>query len=275
MRDFESFLKEKSACPATAVSYRRELCSFARYFSGREPEDLKRKDLIEYFEKVSREKSAASLSRSLSVIRSFYAYRLRDRSPRENPMTGITVADFEKHRQVLLDQEELDRLMSLPATGLRGRRDRLMLRIIGETGMRVSEVVDLDLDSFSKTDQTLTCGKDRHRRILSVSPGLWREWEEYRALRVLFGAEDVSAAFLGPTGKRITRQGFWKNLKDRSIRSGIGKAVSPRTLRLSVAKHLLEQGKNWEEIRFLLGNAGINFLREYFKEEKGRKNGVV
>lgn len=263
----DAFLQETDVSAVSLLSYRRDLEKLTAYFSHC-PEKVDREALTEYFSRQGEMLSSSSLSRQVSVVRSFYAYLKEGGVVGENPMDGLRASHFVKKREESLDREEFARLISCPVPGFRGIRDRAMLMLLCETGLRVTELTELDRNDLK--DRTLLCGKGRRRRALPVSAAASDALSKYLAVRGLYELRETAGdpLFITMRGMRMTRQGFWKNLKDRAIYSGIDKPISPHTLRRSLAQHWMEEGRAREEISELLGNADPASLRSYQSRKK-------
>lgn len=263
----EAFLQKTEISAVSLLSYRRDLEKLMSHFSDH-PETAKQQDLIAYFSDCGKILSSSSLSRQVSVVRSFYAFLKEAGIRSENPMDGIRASCFIKKQGETLDREEFARLISCPIPGFRGIRDRAMLILLCETGLRVTELVNLDCEDLR--EKVLFCGHGRRRRSLPLSASAFDALSKYLAVRSLYEVHESEPLFLTVRGMRMTRQGFWKNLKDRAIYSGIDKPISPHTLRRSLALHWMEEGRAREEISGLLGNADPASLRSY----KSGKTGV-
>lgn len=260
-RMMEEFLERSGACKVSLLSYRRDLEKLYSYFEN-EPEKAETKDLETYFTQLGQKFSSTSLTRHVSVVRSFYKYLLEKGVIEKDPMENLRAAAFCQKKEICLTREEFERLLSYPAPGFRGMRDRAMLQLLCETGLRVSELVSLDQTDLA--ENAVFCGTGKRRRKISLSPTLLRTLSSYAAVAEIYPSrEGEKPLFITAKGTRLTRQGFWKNLKDRAIYSGIDKPLSPQTLRNSLALHLIEEGKDREEITKLLGNADVSSLRGY------------
>lgn len=263
MRDsVEAFLQKTDISPVSLLAYRRDLENLMSHFCDH-PETAGKQDLIAYFSDRGEVLSSSSLSRQVSVVRSFYAYLKEVGMLSENPMDGIRAAHFVKKQGEILDRDEFTRLISCPIPGFRGIRDRAMLILLCENGLRVTELVNLDRGDLR--ERSLLCGQGRRRRSLPLSASAYDALSKYLAVRSLYSVRETAGdpLFLTVRGMRMTRQGFWKNLKDRAIYSGIDKPISPHTLRRSLALHWMEEGRAREEISGLLGNADPASLRSY------------
>jgi len=264
---FEKLEKEKKA--STVLSYRRDLESLSYYLAPKILKEANPEDLRGYFHRQAKRMSSSSFARALCVARKYYAH-LKEQSIRsDNPMDAIRTKDFLLQEGRFLENDDFAKLLGSSFFGIRGRRDFAMLSLLCETGMQVSELVELNRKDLFLEERFLFCGKEHRRRKVFLSDRtvkLLRETVLFSQLQS--GGEE--AVFLGSTGKRLTRQGFWKNLKDRAIVCGV-ENCTPQTLRLSLAKMLLKDGKKREEVRLLLGNRGDAVLRKYEKQEKGKE----
>lgn len=270
MQEIEVFLQNKGVASNSLESYRRDLTALKSHFGVKNLVLLKREDLEGYFSALTKKLSPSSLTRRISVVRSFYRYFCKEGTIKKSPMDGILACNFKGKKRESLTEEELEALTSLPATGLRGRRDGAMLRLLCETGMRVSEMIQLNQNSFCKERGTLLCGKGKRSREILLTPGLCDTLQAYLSVAHLYADGEGAAMFVTAAGKRITRQGFWKNMKEHAVAMGVEKHISPQTLRRSLAQKMMREGKKKEEIRRLLGNADTASLRNYETKEKGR-----
>ena len=260
-RMMEDFLAGTGACEVSLLSYRRDLEKLFSHYENA-PEKADAKSLEAYFTKLGETISPTSLTRNVSVVRSFYKYLMEKGIVDTDPLKDLRAASFCRKKEKPLTKEEFDRLLSYPAPGFRGMRDRAMLQLLCETGLRVSELVSLDRADFQ--ENAVFCGTGKRRRKISLSPSLLRHLSSYLAVAEIYPLKgEETPLFITAKGTRLTRQGFWKNLKDRAIYSGIDKPLSPQTLRNSLALHLIEEGKDREEITKLLGNADVSSLRGY------------
>ena len=262
----ELFLAQARISAVSLLSYRRDLARLFSYFHG-DPEGATREELLAYFAVLEKDLSATSLARCVSVTRSYYEF-LRERGYRaENPIKDVSATLFSGKGLSTFSPADFERLISYPAPGFRGMRDRAMLMLLCETGLRVTELVELDRRDLEYG--AVLCGTGKRRRRLSLSPELCRTLEDYCAVADLYAvSRGRGALFITAKGLRLTRQGFWKNLKDRAIDCGIDTPLSPQTLRRSFALHLLREGKDREEVRRILGNADTSSLRGYESERR-------
>ena len=267
MDRIDAFLAQKKIVEKTKQSYRSLLCGFFSAFRT-EPSRLTESELREALSVLSSHLSPSSFARTVSVLRSYYSYLVFTGDRQDNPMATLRSGEFSLKKPRYLKPEEFERLIAAPAVDLRSRRDRVMVRILAETGLRISELVALDREDFCCEASTLVCGFGHRRRVLSLSQTTCEELEIYCAIRFLdHTAKDHHALFLGSRGTRLTRQGFWKNLKERAIVCGIPYHITPHLLRHSIAVHRLARGEDPEAVRALLGNVSTHSLREYRKNK--------
>ena len=263
----KEFLEEVSrkACPSTVLSYRRDLNELFEFLGQ---ETLVTEDALrEYFSRLATRLSSTGFARAVSVARQYFAFCKLKGYMAENPMENLRASQFSQRDEFFLDTEDIRRLLDSGFYGLRGRRDLAMLTLICQTGIKVSELVALSQSDFSPSEGTLLCGSGSRRRKICLESGTVKLLSEISLLSGLQSGGD-SPLFLGSTGKRMTRQGFWKNLKDRAVLSGI-ENCTPEILRRSLARHLLQEGASRERVRSLLGNSGEGKLRDYEKKDKG------
>lgn len=258
----EAFLKSADISSVSLLSYGRDLQSLSEHFTF-DLDSVNREALVSFFHTASQKLSVSSFTRLVSVSRSYFSYLSEKGILKENPMAEIRAKDFSQKEKPGLTQEECERLISYSVPGFRGIRDRVMLSLLSETGIRVSELVSLDRGDIN--GNCLSCGESHHRRVLTLSPALSRKVAEYMTVSALYlpDCSLSSPLFITAKGGRLTRQGFWKNLKDRAIYCGIDKPISPHALRRFFAVKLLSEGKDREEVRQKLGNADTASLRGY------------
>jgi integrase/recombinase XerD len=187
-------------------------------------------------------------------------------------MKKIRSHEFESRPWIFLDEEDFQRLLFYPARGFSGSRDRAITALLCQIGLRVSELVALDQDCFEEETGELLCGTGRRGRHLALTGTALESVRQYCSLRALLPSAD-KALFVNREGKRISRQGVWKMIKERSFHCGITVPISPQGMRRSLTHQCLQQGKDREELCFLLGNQGAASLKEYEKGEKS--HGIV
>lgn len=250
----------------TRAAYRRDLERMELHFGKEKLPLVTASELKTYFSLLARSASASSLSRALSAARGYFCFLKRKRGLEINPMDGVSVRDFAPQAMPMIDGDDFEKLMRLSVFGIRGKRDQAMIALLCETGIRVSELVGMDREDFDSASCRVRCGTGKKRRFLSVSSDTCLLLERYLSLARLQAPEE-QAFFLGSTNRRLTRQGFWKILKEHGERMGIVDCT-PQVLRQSFAKRLLRLGESRGQVKTLLGNGSDAALRHYEKEVK-------
>ncbi len=209
---------------------------------------------------------AATAARRLAAIKAFFRFLTAEGMIEKNPADLLLAAKRAQHLPKILSLDEVLLLLEQPDRSAEGIRDRAMLELLYATGMRVSELVGLDVKDVNTGMHYIICyGKGAKERLIPVGgPAL--EWlgrytGEYRP-KLLHG-EKQEALFLNNRGGRLTRQGFWYNLKQYAKKAGITKELTPHTLRHSFATHLLENGADLRVVQEMLGHADISTTQIY------------
>ena len=269
---YEDYLKtEKHASANTVSSYVRDVHQFAQSMedSGVSLTEVLPKD-VEGFTKslVRKGKSPATVTRSVASIKSFYNCLIALGKVDRNPAKGVAPAKVERKLPQVLTGKEVELFLEQPdCTDLKGYRDRAMLELLYATGIRVSELIDLDLDDLNLPGGVLKCYSKRKERIIPLYQTAIRALSEYvHNVRPQL-VEDVeeTALFVNMDGERMSRQGFWKLIKYYQEKAGIQKDITPHTLRHSFAAHLLENGADLRSIQEMLGHADISSTQIYSK----------
>ena len=269
---YEDYLKtEKHASANTVSSYVRDVHQFAQSMedSGVSLTEVLPKD-VEGFTKslVRKGKSPATVTRSVAAIKSFYNCLIALGKVDRNPAKGVAPAKVERKLPQVLTGKEVELFLEQPdCTDLKGYRDRAMLELLYATGIRVSELIDLDLDDLNLPGGVLKCYSKGKERIIPLYQTAIRALSEYvHNVRPQL-VEDVeeTALFVNMNGERMSRQGFWKLIKYYQEKAGIQKDITPHTLRHSFAAHLLENGADLRSIQEMLGHADISSTQIYSK----------
>jgi integrase/recombinase XerD len=286
LKDFLHYLTvERNLAHNTIISYERDLKKYVHYL--REVEQLEawgeveRLHILHFLKFLSEQgQSARTIARHLASIRSFHQFLLREKMAAQDPTVHIETPQFERTLPKVLSVEEVEALLAAPQTNTPfGLRDKAMLEVLYATGMRVSELVQLNLGDVHLTMGFVRCyGKGRKERIVPIGrmalEALARYLEYGRPQLVNPRKRATEALFLNHYGQRLTRQGFWKILKRLSKEAGIEKELTPHTLRHSFATHLLENGADLRAVQELLGHADISTTQMYTHVTKTRLKDV-
>ena len=269
---YEAYLKtEKRASANTVSSYMRDIHQYAAAMEekGVDLTDAVTEDVAEYTASLTRQgKSPATVTRSVASIKSFYQYLMGQGAVDQNPAKGVTPAKVERKLPQVLTGKEVELFLEQPeCTDLKGYRDRAMLELLYATGIRVSELIDLDVDDLNLPGSVLKCYSKGRERMIPLYPAAVRALSEYvhNIRPQLVDSVEETALFVNMSGERMSRQGFWKLIKYYQEKAGIQKDITPHTLRHSFAAHLLENGADLRSIQEMLGHADISSTQIYSK----------
>ncbi|NMB35554.1 MAG: site-specific tyrosine recombinase XerD [Firmicutes bacterium] len=279
IKDFISYLSvERGLATNTLESYQRDLIKYLNFLKERQLgcfEDASRKTITQFLLK-EKEKglSPATLTRNLASIRSFYNFLLQEQIVQNNPAAEAETPRQEKKLPRVLSFQDVELLLEQPKTGNPfGLRDKAMLELLYATGIRVSELVFLDINSINLKTGFLRCeGKGSKERIIPLGSMALLSLREYlRSGRPkLLKNKNEKAFFLNQHGRRLTRQGFWKIFKKYTLKADISKEITPHSLRHSFATHLLENGADLRSVQEMLGHADISTTQIYTQVTKRR-----
>lgn len=277
---FLDFLKDdKKLSDNTLQSYRRDIEQYEKYVSDNKINYLKvtEETILEYMEYLREEnKKESTISRSLASIRSFYQYLIRVKKIKKDPTMTIESHKINKRTPNILTSKEVELLLDQPKdVDLKGTRDKAMLEFAYATGMRVTEMISLDIDDVKLDEGYVVCrGRSKSRNIPLGSMSL-KALKEYidDARPYLIRDESEEALFVNVNGTRLTRQGFWKIVKYYKEQAHIEKDITPHVLRHSFATHLLQNGADLKAIQTMLGHSDISSTQVYMQfQDPGIKN---
>lgn len=268
---FHTYLKDvKKSSSNTLSSYLRDIRQFGGYLETHEGISYIESDedvLCDYIDWLrGAGKSVATVSRSIASLKSFYSFLMMEGLVSSNP-TGKLVPD--KNTQKLpqiLTSHEVELLLEQPeCTDLKGYRDRAMLELLYATGIRVSELISLDVSDVNIGVGVIRCVSHDKERLIPMYPAAIRALSEYIEFvrPQMVAREDEPSLFVNISGERMSRQGFWKIIKSYQAKANIEKTITPHTLRHSFAAHLLENGADLRSIQEMLGHADISSTQIY------------
>lgn len=269
---YENYLiKVKKSSPNTVSSYMRDIRQFDHWLEtdGRAAVLSVTSDIIEvYLEHLrSSGRSGATVSRSLASLKNFYAYVVSSGFLESSPVSSdIHVERGEKKLPQILSGHEVELLLSQPScVDAKGFRDKAMLEVMYATGIRVSELIALDLEDVNLDLGVIKCSASKKVRAIPLYPAALRALSLYlRDVRSVMVADPAETAlFVNVGGARMSRQGFWKILKHYQNKAGITKDITPHTLRHSFAVHLLENGADIGSLQELMGHCDISSTQMY------------
>lgn len=279
--EYISFVRlEKGLAQNTAESYRRDVALWVSYCSERgidvlspTPEEITGflECLREGKEPATRAMAPSSVARIVVSLRGFYRYLVMEDRISSDPTARVGVPRRPRAIPKAIPLDEVERFLEQPADSPLGHRDRAILETLYGAGLRISELVGLDVDDVDVDAGTVLvrAGKgDRSRRV-PLGTHARRAIERYvtvvrpALLQRSSGASARGALFLNSRGGRLTRQGCWKLLKAHAERAGLGARVSPHTLRHSFATHMLDAGADIRVVQELLGHASLSTTQVY------------
>ena len=226
---------------------------------------------------LSRGKSAASVTRFLASVKSFYNFQIFSGKLKANPAKGIAAAKVKRKYPEILTSREVDLFLEQPqCVDAKGFRDHAMLELLYATGIRVSELITLDLDDLNLAAGFIHCSGKGRERIIPLYRTAVKALQDYvwKIRPQLVSGEEETALFVNMNGERMSRQGFWKIIKHYQGKAGIQKEITPHTLRHSFAAHLLENGADLRSIQEMLGHADISSTQIYTHVVKGNLKDV-
>ena len=268
---YEQYLLEiKKASANTVASYIRDLKQFDKYVSENldcPMEQVSTDQATVYFAWLTNAgKSSATVIRSLASIKGFYGYLVAKGIAESNPVKSIHLAKVEKKLPQILTGREVELLLEQPqCTDPKGYRDKAMLELLYATGIRVSELISLDVESVNLPAGFIRCSGGGKSRMIPLYPAAVRAIQTYMTqIRPSMIADPAETAlFVNLSGERMSRQGFWKIIKHYQQKANIQKEITPHTLRHSFAAHLLENGADLKSIQEMLGHSDIASTQIY------------
>jgi integrase/recombinase XerD len=270
LKGYEAYLTtEKQASQNTLSSYLRDVGQFLRYLEEIDaaPEEADAGTIEAYTRHLSgRGKSAATVTRSVASLKSFYAYLMQEQKVETNPARMVTTERVERKLPQILTRREVELFLDQPqCTDLKGYRDRAMLELLYATGIRVSELIGLDLDDLNLAAAFVRCDGKKKERTIPLYPAAVKALSAYvtNIRPQMIEHTEEKALFVNVSGERMSRQGFWKIVKHYQEKAGIQKEITPHTLRHSFAAHLLENGADLRSIQEMLGHADISSTQIY------------
>jgi len=270
--DYLNFMAvEKGASRNTIEAYSRDLNRYAAFFDSPKNYDIREigtEELISYLGRLKGEGLAAnSMNRALAALRGFYKYLLREKKLESSPLVHIELARVWMRLPDVLSREEMSLLLSQPGSATPAAvRDTAMLELIYATGIRVSELTGLTLNSINwQVGYLVAMGKGSKERIVPLGRTAYDQVQRYveEARPLMLKGRPCDILFLNRLGKGLTRQGFWKIVKHYAVKANVAKKVHPHTFRHSFATHLLEGGADLRSVQIMLGHADISTTQIY------------
>ena len=272
VKSFLEFIEnDKKLSSNTLQSYRRDIVQLEEYLDSENiaynkvtKEDVE--NYIEHLKEIG--KKTSTISRNIASIRSFYQYLVRVKKIKKDPTEGIQSPKIEKKAPSILSSEEVELLLEQPKNvDLKGIRDKAMLEFAYATGMKVTEIISLNVEDVNVNEAYVVCNSGFKKRSIPLGSISLKALIEYmkNARPYLIKDEKEKALFVNINGKRLTRQGFWKIVKFYKEQAHITKDITPHVLRHSFATHLLQNGADLKSIQTMLGHSDISSTQVYMQ----------
>ena len=271
VRAYENYLsKVKKASTNTISSYMRDIRQYSEWLQAYEETDivdaqqLNISRYLSFLEESGR--SGATLSRSLASLKNFYSYLVSTGFIEKTPVTDLKVERGEKKAPQILNGREIELLLSQPVcVDAKGYRDKAMLEVMYATGIRVTELIDLNVSDVNLDLGIIKCAGAKKSRAIPLYPAALNALTNYldNIRAAMLEDPNEEALFVNISGVRMSRQGFWKILKHYQNTAHIDKEITPHTLRHSFAVHLLENGADIGAVQELMGHSDISSTQVY------------
>lgn len=264
----------------TIESYSRDISSLAAFLDKRgisDPAAVSEGDVAAFFDHLRKKKlSPRSVARNIVSLKQFFRFLLTENAITEDPLRNTVSPKPAKTLPHTLSLDEVERLLAEPEKGKSDEalRNRAMLEVLYATGLRVSELVALELNRVNLDHgYVITLGKGSKERIVPIGDAAIRKTRDYLGdarPRLLRGRNSEYLFVTSRTGSRMSRQRFWRMIKDYALSAGIHSHIAPHVLRHSFATHLLERGADLRSIQAMLGHSDISTTQIYTYVEKER-----
>lgn len=272
---------EKRMSANTVVSYLRDIRHLLNYLENHQiknPKDITPTHLTGYVLKMEAEKKAPStVSRAIASIKSFFYYLMREKIIDNNPAERLEPPKVIKALPEILSESEMDKLLDLPDTKTpKGKRDKAMLEVLYATGLRASEIVVLELEQVNLTLKYVKCCCRNKMRIIPIGKKAVEALESYlRDARKLFiSTTDCEYFFVNCNGGQMTRQGFWKIIKEYARQCSFEQRITPNIFRHSFAAHMVARGADLHAVQEMMGHSDISTTQIYVQMHESHLNEV-
>jgi integrase/recombinase XerD len=278
VQKFIGFLeKDKRLSINTLQSYKRDIEQYITFLHEMNLQNLSNTNkttvIAHLLHLQKKGRATSTISRNLASIRSFYQYSTKNKIIDQDPTSELESPKVEKKLPQILSTQEVELLLEQPkCVDLKGYRDKAMLELLYATGIRVSELISLNTSDINLELGFIKCNKGSRERMIPLGSMAISAVNEYlaKARGLLIQRNDEKALFVNINGRRLTRQGFWKIIKQYKNQAKISKDITPHTLRHSFAAHLLENGADLRSIQEMLGHSDISSTQIYAQIAKNR-----
>ena len=278
IEDFEKYLREeRQLSDNTVTAYLSDIDHFERFVSSKGVHDLRSvavSDVVAYLSELKKtDKSKPTVNRKLTSIKTFYKFLMRNGEVDADPTADIKSPKIEKKGIEFLTIGEIDRLMSLPDDTIKGLRDKAILELMYATGIKASELIDLDISDVNLIIGFVKCsGEHVKARIVPIGRPAKNAIEKYlnEARPQLTRGRKEESLFVNYLGEPMTRQGLWKVIKEYGQKGEFDVKLTPQIIRNSFAVHMLQNGADVKSIQELMGNEDVAAIQAYLQATKNR-----
>lgn len=271
VKEYTSFMTDiRHKSLNTVESYKRDVTQYISYLDGTGVTDISsttKTTVLSYLLYLQKEGRASStVSRTLASLRSYYLFMMQNGVVKSNATSNLEAPHVEKKIPKILSGEEVELLLEQPKDcDNKGIRDKAMLELLYATGIRVSELINLDVSDVNVPMSFVRCKGGKKERIIPMGHQAKDALENYinNVRKYMVKDENETALFVNCSGARLSRQGFWKLIKYYQHIAGIETDITPHTLRHSFAAHLLENGADLHSIQEMMGHADISSTQVY------------
>ena len=274
-------LTEKGLSKNTISSYKRDITNFIIWLNYRKiPLNKSSNDDAELFIKslAKQDQTAASINRKISSLKGFFNHLLSINFIGINPFADVLLQSRQKNIPKSISEEDVVKLLDSPnQNSFIGKRDKAMLELLYATGMRISELINIEYANFDFERCVVKVrGKGSKERLIPYGPEAAKALSDYLAFRRENHLKlNSRSLFINSSGKRITRQAFWHRLKKYLMEIGLTEKISPHTLRHGFATHLLNHGADLRSVQMLLGHSDISTTQIYTHIAKSRLSDMI
>ena len=263
IQDFIEYLKSRQVSKNTLVSYERDINQLVSHLEQIDKKmiDATSEDLqnyVVYMQTIG--KSNATISRSVASIKAFYKYLVKNKIIEENIAEELVAPKVEKKELTILTPKEVECLLEQPSSSdLKGQRDKAMLEVLYATGIRVTELISIKVSDVNLHSGYIKVKKKNKERTIPIGNVALKCLSEYieNVRPLLIKTEEEETLFINANGQKMTRQGFWKILKQYKEQAKIEKDLTPHTIRHSFAVHLLQNGAEVKMVQEILGHTDV------------------
>ncbi|PWU69098.1 site-specific tyrosine recombinase XerD [Gracilibacillus dipsosauri] len=279
VEEFYHYLRiERGLSNNTLQAYRRDLSHYYQFLNENKKlekwDNVSRQDILQFLYHLNDTgKSTSTIARTLSTIRLFHQFLIREFQLSQDPSLHIETPRTGRRLPKVLSTDDVEKLLSIEPKDKYSIRNKAMLETLYATGLRVTELTDLTLADLHLTMGFVRCfGKGSKERIVPLGDLAKESVEMYleQARPMLVSKKNTENVFVNHHGNRLSRQGFWKIIKQIAKDVGIEKEISPHTLRHSFATHLLENGADLRAVQEMLGHSDISTTQIYTHVSKSR-----